>query len=107
MNKLLLWSYIIEICRHTSSGKNVNNSKKNRRSQKRHSAPPATNQSKKNRFRSPFQPPITTEEAAAVVVPPPPPENGTNGNGNQSDEYEIPKKVETNILKIRIISCFI
>jgi len=73
--------HIIKIFRHISSGKNVNNSKKSRRSQKRHSAPPASNQSKKNRYRSPFQAPVTTAT----------PENGTNGN--QSDEYETPKKV--------------
>ncbi len=63
-----------------SNGKTLNNSKKNRRSQKRHSAPPInSNSSKKNRYRSPFQTAISSE-------------NGTT-NGHQSDEYETPKKV--------------
>jgi hypothetical protein len=66
--------------RHAASEKSVDNNKKKRGNQKRHSAPPASKQSKKNRFRSPFQAAVTTAT----------PENGTNGN--QSDEYETPKK---------------
>jgi len=53
-----------------SNGKNQNG--------KHHSAPPT---STKDRFRSPFKTAAT-------------PENGTNGN--QSDEYETPKKVFEN-----------
>lgn len=71
--------YIENLCRHVSNGKNVNNSKKNRRTQKRHSAPAVSNQAKKNRYRSPFQTPTITKE------------NGTNGV--PSDEYDTPKKV--------------
>ena len=58
------------IFRHMSNGKTQNG--------KRHSAPPT---STKDRFRSPFKTAAT-------------PENGTNGN--QSDEYETPKKVFKN-----------
>jgi hypothetical protein len=84
MSFVFFFHHIIEIFSHMPSVKSVNNSKKNRRNQKRHSAPPATTttQTKKSRHRSLFQTPITTAT----------PENGTNGN--QSDEYETPKKVE-------------
>jgi hypothetical protein len=57
------------------NGESVNTTKKPRRSRKRYSTPSLSNQSKKNRYRS-----ITTEENGA--------------NENQSDEYEIPKKVK-------------
>ncbi len=75
-----------------SNEKSDNNSKNKGRSQKRHSAPSVSNLSKKNRYRSPFQPPVTSTTTAST-------ENGTNGN--QSDEYETPKKV--NILEFKLI----
>ncbi|CAF2174007.1 unnamed protein product [Rotaria magnacalcarata] len=62
---------------------NNNNNKKKRRSQKRHSAPTTSNSSKTNRYRSPFQTPLTVTTTTTS-------ENGTDGN--QSDEYETPKK---------------
>ncbi|CAF1102695.1 unnamed protein product [Rotaria sp. Silwood1] len=71
-------------CRlHLSNGKQSNESKTKRRGQKRHSAPPSTNSPKKNRYRSPFQ---TSTITATTIAS----ENGTDGN--QSDEYEAPKK---------------
>ncbi|CAF1168322.1 unnamed protein product [Rotaria sordida] len=81
-------------CRlHLSNGKQPNTSKTKRRTQKRHSAPPSTNSSKKNRYRSPFQSPTTTTTATATAAAAITSENGTDGN--QSDEYEAPKKNPT------------
>ena len=67
------------------NGESVNTTKKPRRSRKRYSTPSLANQSKKNRYRSPFVTPSVTTTIATE-------ENGANEN--QSDEYEIPKKVK-------------
>ena len=61
---------------------NVDQSKKDRPNQKRYSAPPASSQTK-DRFRSPFSKPTPTPTA----------QNGTNGN--HSEEYESPEKVDS------------
>ncbi|CAF2463530.1 unnamed protein product [Rotaria sp. Silwood2] len=75
-------------CRlHLSNGKQSIESKPKRRTQNRHSAPASTISSKKNRFRSPFQ---TTNTTATTTTTTTASENGTDGN--QSDEYEAPKK---------------
>lgn len=75
--------FLCMIFRHVSNGTTVDDPpKKSRTNLKRHSAPPLPTSSnplpKKNRYRSPFQTSMTAE-------------NGINGN--QSDEYDIPKKV--------------
>ncbi|CAF1228558.1 unnamed protein product [Adineta steineri] len=83
-------------CRlHMPTEKTDDNSKRTSRTSKRKSAPPVSNQSKKNRYRSPFQTPVTTTTSSPPpsAAPPVAPENGTNGS--QSDEYETPKKSNT------------
>lgn len=82
MSSEKIFSHLIAmIFRHVSNGTTIDDPpKKNRTNLKRHSAPPmsANPSAKKNRYRSPFQTSMTAE-------------NGINGN--QSDEYDTPKKV--------------
>jgi hypothetical protein len=80
------------LCKVFVFKRHANNSekKKKRANQKRYSAPPLSLDQTKNRFRSPFVAPVS-----------PTIENGTNGN--HSEEYESPEKVE----KFLINLCFI